>query len=517
MRDDRLRHAPRHLGRGRARRPGARPRARDPAARPVPRRGRQARRRHGACPATPRSTGAIEFRPARSVRVRSVLTCEFPGVAGALGARPCESDAAVRAGAAAAATARCSPPASSSTSARPSASSPPSRSASPARSSRCGRSTPVASRVRTSPTACPASSSCSRPARPRAPRSSPSAPASSASARTRRASAPSPSSPTTATEEEHVVSHAGAPRARSPTAPEVAAGDQLTGDAKTPLDPKKILEIEGIRETQQYLADEVQKVYREQGVSIHDKHVEVDRPPDAAPGRGVGAGRLGVPAGPEGRRPRVRRREQAAREPRASAPAEGRPELMGITKASLATDSWLSAASFQETTRVLTEAAIEGKNDGLERSQGERHHREAHPGRDRACRSTATSTPRRPTTSRCPSTQRLRGRLDLAERSGSLGQPSTTRRPRPGDGRSPARWRRGWRVSAAVPAARPTPIADPGRPRRPSPSPTTASPEEHAAGSSCRTGRRQCTWRSARAPRRVTTRPGVLGRDDPST
>ena len=56
---------------------------------------------------------------------------------------------------------------------------------------------------------------------------------------------------------------------------EVIAGAQLTGDAKTPRDPKKILDIDGIRTTQQYLGDEVQKVYREQGVSIHDKHVEV--------------------------------------------------------------------------------------------------------------------------------------------------------------------------------------------------------------------------------------------------
>ena len=56
---------------------------------------------------------------------------------------------------------------------------------------------------------------------------------------------------------------------------EVVAGQQLTGDTKTPLDPKKLLEVKGIRETQQYLSDEVQKVYREQGVSIHDKHVEV--------------------------------------------------------------------------------------------------------------------------------------------------------------------------------------------------------------------------------------------------
>ena len=65
-------------------------------------------------------------------------------------------------------------------------------------------------------------------------------------------------------------------------------------------------------------------------------------------------------------------------------PAEGRPEIMGITKASLATESWLSAASFQETTRVLTEAAIDGKGDNLHRPQGEHHHRQAHPGRYRA-------------------------------------------------------------------------------------------------------------------------------------
>ena len=57
------------------------------------------------------------------------------------------------------------------------------------------------------------------------------------------------------------------------------------------------------------------------------------------------------------------------------------PELMGITKASLATDSWLSAASFQETTRVLTEAAIEGKQRPALRAEGEHHHRQAHPGR----------------------------------------------------------------------------------------------------------------------------------------
>jgi DNA-directed RNA polymerase subunit beta' len=146
---------------------------------------------------------------------------------------------------------------------------------------------------------------------------------------------------------------------------EVRAGDRLTGDDKTPLDPKKILDVKGVRECQQYLVEEVQKVYREQGVSIHDKHIEVivrqmlrkvqvtesgDSP--FLPGEKVDARRYA-----EVNRTLVEEGKQ---------PAEGRPELMGITKASLATESWLSAASFQETTRVLTEAAIEGKSDGLE-------------------------------------------------------------------------------------------------------------------------------------------------------
>jgi DNA-directed RNA polymerase subunit beta' len=119
-----------------------------------------------------------------------------------------------------------------------------------------------------------------------------------------------------------------------------------------------------VRETQQYLVGEVQKVYRDQGVSIHDKHIElivrqmtrrvaIQEPGDSdfLPGERVDS-KIFADANrrlvEEGKRP-----------------AEGRPELMGITKASLATDSWLSAASFQETTRVLTEAAIESKSDGL--------------------------------------------------------------------------------------------------------------------------------------------------------
>ncbi len=142
---------------------------------------------------------------------------------------------------------------------------------------------------------------------------------------------------------------------------EIHTGDALIEGAR---DPKELLEIKGVRETQQYLVTEVQKVYRDQGVSIHDKHIElivrqmtkrilISEPGDTdfLPGHQIAqktftdANRLVVAQGGK--------------------PAEGRPQLMGITKASLATDSWLSAASFQETTRVLTEAAIESKTDSL--------------------------------------------------------------------------------------------------------------------------------------------------------
>ena len=165
------------------------------------------------------------------------------------------------------------------------------------------------------------------------------------------------------TEESHVVSWRA--HLAVTDGQEVAAGDRLVGDEKTPLDPKKILEIKGIRETQQYLSDEVQKVYREQGVSIHDKHVEVIVRQML---RRVGVSEPGDSEFLPGEKVDSRRYADVNRRlvEEGNRPAEGRPELMGITKASLATDSWLSAASFQETTRVLTEAAIEGKNDSLQ-------------------------------------------------------------------------------------------------------------------------------------------------------
>ena len=148
---------------------------------------------------------------------------------------------------------------------------------------------------------------------------------------------------------------------------EVEDGDEITaGDpiVEGPRDPKELLEIRGIRETQRYLVEEVQSVYRDQGVSIHDKHIELivrqmtrriaigeANDSEFLPGESIDA--------------KVFRDTNMALVQEGKRPADGRPVLMGITKASLATDSWLSAASFQETTRVLTEAAIEGKNDGL--------------------------------------------------------------------------------------------------------------------------------------------------------
>ena len=139
----------------------------------------------------------------------------------------------------------------------------------------------------------------------------------------------------------------------------VEAGTQLT---EGPLDPKEVLEIRGVRATQQYLVDQVQEVYRSQGVEIHDKHIEMIVRQMLRRVRVVSANDSDfLPAQlVDDQSFRDTNRELVGDGKR---PAEGRPELMGITKASLATDSWLSAASFQETTRVLTDAAIQGRSD----------------------------------------------------------------------------------------------------------------------------------------------------------
>ena len=131
-----------------------------------------------------------------------------------------------------------------------------------------------------------------------------------------------------------------------------------------PLDPKEVLEIQGVRACQQYLVDQVQEVYRSQGVDIHDKHIEMIVRQMLRKVRVVNPGDSKyLPAELVDDREFLETNRELVKD--GMAPAEGRPELMGITKASLATESWLSAASFQETTRVLTEAALQGKSDFL--------------------------------------------------------------------------------------------------------------------------------------------------------
>jgi len=128
--------------------------------------------------------------------------------------------------------------------------------------------------------------------------------------------------------------------------------------------PKEMLRVLGIRATQVHLVDEVQKVYTSQGVTIHDKHIELIVRQMLKRVTVLEGGDTELLPGELVERATFERANREALEA-GRTPANGRPELLGITKASLATESWLSAASFQETTRVLTEAAIEGKSDSL--------------------------------------------------------------------------------------------------------------------------------------------------------
>ena len=142
---------------------------------------------------------------------------------------------------------------------------------------------------------------------------------------------------------------------------EVEAGDELTEGSVNPHD---VLKIKGVKGVQDYLLQEVQRVYRLQGVDINDKHIEVIMRQMLRKIKVDEAGDTNLLPGAlvnifDFEEENARVASQGLRE------AEGKRTLLGITKASLATDSFLSAASFQETTRVLTEAAINGKIDPL--------------------------------------------------------------------------------------------------------------------------------------------------------
>ena len=141
----------------------------------------------------------------------------------------------------------------------------------------------------------------------------------------------------------------------------VEAGDELTEGSVNPHD---ILKIKGIKGVQAYLLQEVQRVYRMQGVDINDKHIEVIVRQMMRKVKIEDAGDTNLLPGGLVDIIEYERENKIAQEAGLT-PATGERTLLGITKASLATESFLSAASFQETTRVLTEAAIKGKIDPL--------------------------------------------------------------------------------------------------------------------------------------------------------
>ncbi|MBR2675200.1 MAG: DNA-directed RNA polymerase subunit beta' [Mogibacterium sp.] len=143
---------------------------------------------------------------------------------------------------------------------------------------------------------------------------------------------------------------------------EVTAGGQIT---KGPLDPHDIMRLTGVQGVYEYLIREVQRVYKNQGVDINDKHIEIIVSQMLSKYKVEKSGDTSLlPGGQYSRRDIEEANAEA--EAAGGEPALANRQLLGITKAALATSSFLSAASFQETTRVLTDASIKGKTDRLE-------------------------------------------------------------------------------------------------------------------------------------------------------
>jgi DNA-directed RNA polymerase subunit beta' len=141
----------------------------------------------------------------------------------------------------------------------------------------------------------------------------------------------------------------------------IEAGTQLNEGS---LYPAELLEVRGRTETELYLVGEVQKVYKVQGVDINDKHIELIVRQMMKKVRVEAKGSTTLLPGALEDRHRLKRINKAVKED-GGTPAKAEEVILGITKASLATESFLSAASFQETTKVLTDAALEGKRDRL--------------------------------------------------------------------------------------------------------------------------------------------------------
>ena len=141
----------------------------------------------------------------------------------------------------------------------------------------------------------------------------------------------------------------------------VVKGQALTSGSP---DPHDVMRLRGPEAAQQYLVDEVQRVYRSQGVEISDKHIEVIVRQMTKKVKVVDAGETNLLPG-ELIEVQIFEKENKEAQEAGKAPATCEHMLLGITKASLNTESFISAASFQETTRILTEAAVEGKKDML--------------------------------------------------------------------------------------------------------------------------------------------------------
>ena len=160
-------------------------------------------------------------------------------------------------------------------------------------------------------------------------------------------------------EEEHLIPHTK--HLIVQRGDRVIKGQQLTDGL---VIPHEILDICGVRELQRYLVNQVQEVYRLQGVDINDKHIEIIVRQMLKKIRITDAGDTSFLYGEEVDR-RLFETENLKVTKEGGKPAQGAPLLLGITKSSLSTDSFISAASFQDTTRVLTEAACSGKTDLL--------------------------------------------------------------------------------------------------------------------------------------------------------
>ncbi len=160
---------------------------------------------------------------------------------------------------------------------------------------------------------------------------------------------------------EHKADHGQPIRSDLRVGDQVYAGEELTDGQ---IAPKELLEVAGVRAAQDYILKEVQKVYSSQGIGISDKHIEVMICQMLRKVIVVNPGETGLSAGIQISLPNITDiNEKALMEGRI--PATFQPTMLGISKAAVETDSFLSAASFQETTKVLTDAAVKGKTDPL--------------------------------------------------------------------------------------------------------------------------------------------------------